>query len=123
MAGGGDLCPTEAVTYGIGLGYTDRELGEEKNWGRKDFFTRKATKLVQATHTHHNSQLNKRTQEMFEALAYMQHPRSPRTHAHHFSCFESISFCQLLPRYPRTPGHGRRGLYEGCGCDSTVTTR
>lgn len=83
MAGGGDLCPTEAVAYGIGLGYTDRELGEEKNWGRKDFFTRKATKIVQVTHTHYNSQLNKRTQEMFEASAYMQHPRSPRTHAHH----------------------------------------
>lgn len=52
MAGGGDLCPTEAVAYGIGLGYTDKELGEEKNWGRKDFFTRKATKIVQVTHTH-----------------------------------------------------------------------
>jgi hypothetical protein len=82
---------------GIGLGYTTRY-----NWERKDFLNMKAAKLVQATHTHHSSQVNKRTQEVLEALAYMRHPRSPRTPCTSLSSFEAmIPFCQLLP--PVTP--------------------
>lgn len=49
---------------GVGLVYTTKQSSE-----RKGFFTRKAAKLVQAPHTHHSSQLNKRTQEMLAALA------------------------------------------------------
>lgn len=46
---------------GMGLVYTPKQSSQ-----RKGFFTRK---LVQALHTHHSSQLNKRTQEMLAALA------------------------------------------------------